>query len=394
MGVTWKCVDRDAGMPMDADGGDGGDGADEPKFTCNQCEAGANNVCDMDASRCVECLIDDDCRGAVSINKVCDPSNFTCVGCLADSDCKVATKPICNKTILTCESCSTDAQCAAKVPNPGICMFHQDGRCATDEETIYVRYSSGCAMALGSGGTRATPYCLSQLGIDAVSQAQSLVVLQGPDPLTEWAVAAVPQAPITVVGQASATINPGARVGVRVSAGTVHIRALKIASGSNTGVVADSGADLRLDGCVVESNAKGGVQIDGAAFDITNTVIAKNGSTATPGCGGWAGACFNNVLGAPRFLNNTVLANVGTGVACSGSTTTLAGSIIYNNTLEVSLCTVSSCCSGDPMLSVDYRLTLNSPCINRIDMSMATARDIDGQSRPRGQMSDCGADEF
>jgi len=46
------------------------------------------------------------------------------------------------------------------------------------------------------------------------------------------------------------------------------------------------------------------------------------------------------------------------------------------------------------MLSVDYRLTLNSPCINKLDMSMSTARDIDGQSRPSGQMSDCGADEF
>jgi hypothetical protein len=117
-------------------------------------------------------------------------------------------------------------------------------------------------------------------------------------------------------------------------------------------------------------------------------------STSTAGCGGWAGACFNGIVRASRFLNNTVVSNVGTGIACNTSATTIVGSIAYGNAPDISLCALTPCCSGNPALTPDYHLTSGSACIDQIDPTMSATHDIDGQTRPRGPMSDCGADEF
>jgi hypothetical protein len=193
-------------------------------------------------------------------------------------------------------------------------MFHQDGRCATDDETIYVKNATGCTA--GAGGTVAAPYCLSQDGINAVVLGRALVVMRGPDALTEWAVATAPMAAITVVGQSSATVNPGARVGVRVSAGQVYIRDLKISAGSNVGVIAEAGAELVLNHCTVTANTKGGILIDGAAFDIENTTITNNGPSADLS---WGGVRLQTLLatGSARLNLLTITGNNPSGVSCS-----------------------------------------------------------------------------
>jgi hypothetical protein len=280
-----------------ADGSEAGDGGDaEVPFRCTgngQCRDGGANVCERDAGVCVECL--------------------------EDGDCPDTTRPICNLSARTCERCTTDSQCLAKVPNPGICMFHQDGRCATDSETIYVKNSAGCTMTAGSGGTLAAPYCLSQDGINTVVQGRSLIVMSGPDALTEWSVMTAPAEPVTVVGQSAATVSPGARIGVRISAGNVSIRKLAVSGGTNVGVVVDGSAELHMNGCTIQGNTKGGIFVDGAAFDITNTTIAANGPGDDMGAA-WGGLRIKNPpANDPKTLQFlTVQNNNQVGVSCSG----------------------------------------------------------------------------
>ena len=58
-------------------------------------------------------------------------------------------------------------------------------------------------------------------------------------------------------------------------------------------------------------------------------------------------------------------------------------------------CWITACCgTGDPLLSSTYRLMTGSPCADKIDMSMSLPDDIDGQARPNGVKSDCGADKL
>jgi hypothetical protein len=369
-GPKFMCEEPNDGSVDSIDGGDARDGAEVP-FRCKG------------PSDCTD--------GGL---KVCEPDAGMCVGCLANSDCSESTQPICNLSTRMCERCTTDAQCVGRVTGPGICMFHQDGRCATDAETIYVKNSTGCTMTAGVGGTTAVPYCFSQLGIDAaVMGPNRLVVMRGPDALRFWTISASGDQ-VTVVGQNAATIAPGADVGIRVSGGNVYIRGLRVTGSSSTGMVVDNGAELHMDGCRVENNVLGGIRVDGAGFDITNTVLAGNRSTSSPGCGGWAGACFNNISGTPRFLNNTVVSNVGTGIACNNNAVTILGSIAFGNTLDVSLCTDTPCCTGNPALTADYHLMSGSPCIGALDSAIAAPDDIDGQIRANGQMNDCGADEL
>jgi len=241
------------------------------------------------------------------------------------------------------------------------------------------------------------PYCVSQAGIDAAVLGTSrLVVMRGPDPLRFWVISASGDQ-VTVVGQSSATIAPGADIGIRVITGNVYIRGLKVTGGSSTGVVVENGAELQMDRCIVESNLKGGIQLGTLKFDITNTVIAKNSGGTDSGGVTWGGVRISAMGPAPastRFLNNTVVQNDPVAFSCA-TDVAVKGSIVFGNTSGPGAgCTITNCCSGDPLLMSDYHLTSGSPCIGQLAAAMAAPDDIDGQLRANGQMNDCGADEF
>jgi hypothetical protein len=419
---------RDAG----SDAGDGaGDGA-EVHTGCNantDCTADPSKpICQQDGGACVGCVKSSDCNDPQAL--VCDTSVNRCVPCLMDKDCTDPTKPICDAQ--ACRACKADMECAAI--GPGVCMAHLDGHCATDAETVYVLNQFGTPNCsndpLAGAGSRTLPFCYSQNGVDStqgkaipppdggtgddagndaseagsggVSPDKSLVVMRGPS-LTPWSFNAANRT-ITVVGQSDAAIMVSGFIGIHVSAGTVFVRSLHVtgAAGPSPAIIADGG-ELHLDRCVVDGNAKGGVLIDGAAYEVTNTVIANNlGATSTIACGAWGGVCIRNLSpgGLRRFLNNTVVMNTPVGIAC-GDAYPILGSIVVpvTNGQATATCAVTSCCDpGDPALSTaNYHLTTAStPCIDKLDPLISTAYDIDGQPRPSpaGGRSDCGADEY
>src|SRR5204863_9123606 len=142
----------------------------------------------------------------------------------------------------------------------------------------------------------------------------------------------------------------------------------------------------------------GGVQVkDGAAFEITNSIIAENSASGLVG-----GVTLPNVPpGKPRrFQNNTVVGNRnGAGVVCAqGSGQLLQGSILFGNAgpaaQHIDCSPVTCCAPGDPMLTGTQRLISSSPCKDKLDPATSLADDIDGDARPQNGMSDCGADEF
>jgi hypothetical protein len=252
---------------------------------------------------------------------VCEVEAGLCVECVTDADCKATARPICDLALHTCGACTTDAQCAAKDPTgPGVCMSHQDGRCAADAETIYVKNATGCVTtAAVNAGTKAVPYCYPQNGVDAVDATRRLVVMSGPTDLRPWTLA-VSGSQVSVVGQAAVTIAPGADVGIHLSAGSLYVRGLRVRNGSLAGVVADGGSDLQMDHCSVESNVGGGIFVDGASFDIVNTTVTGNGPGDDMGAS-WGGLRLKNLLtsGDKNLRLLTVQSNNQVGVSCSGS---------------------------------------------------------------------------
>ena len=297
--MTNTCNSADAGVDAPDAGSDASD-AGETRFRCTM------------PSQCAD-------GGPDGAAAVCEVEAGVCVECVADADCKVTARPICDPTLHTCGPCTTDAQCVAKdATGPGVCMSHQDGRCATDAETIYVKNATGCATG-SNGGTKAVPYCYPQNGIDAVDPTRRLVVMSGSMDLRPWTIA-VSGSQVSVVGQAAATIAPGADVGIHLSAGGLYLRGLRIRNGSLSGVVADGGSDLQMDHCAVEGNVGGGIFVDGASFDIANTTVTGNGPGDDMGAS-WGGLRLKNLLTSGdkklRFL--TVQSNNQVGISCSGS---------------------------------------------------------------------------
>ena len=198
-------------------------------------------------------------------------------------------------------------------------MSHQDGRCASPGETIYVENQSACSDTTGTaGGTSARPFCSLQPAVAAVAAAgtaRDLVVVRGS---VNGAASAFQTSapPISIVGQMSGLIG-GVNPAIHVAKGDLFARDLTLTTVSSVGCQADAGATVRLDRVLVTGNASGGILLDGAAFVITNTTVTNNG----PGDLGffWGGIRAQNIpVGGPAQLTNlTVRNNNQQGISCS-----------------------------------------------------------------------------
>lgn len=124
-------------------------------YTCGLCTSGAqcpSGVCDPDTGRCVECVEDDQCAGAL----VCDRELGLCTQCVDNDDCREplpaclrnevggqcvlcamdadCPEGTCNRDTLSCQGCLSDQDCLEEGlrcnPGSGLCY---DTACAFRE---------------------------------------------------------------------------------------------------------------------------------------------------------------------------------------------------------------------------------------------------------------------
>ena len=151
-------------------------------------------------------------------------------------------------------------------------------------------------------------------------------------------------------------------------------------------------------------NKAGGIKTVGSTFDITNTIIARNGLGTDSGgveFGGVRLGALPDGSGPPRFANNTVVDNMFIGISCQ-LPYDVSTNIFYRNVGggAFGCMTAAECCGSmnpDPKLDASYHLMTGSPCIDKLgETGNMLVGDIDGQTRPwpAGGKLDCGADEF
>ena len=434
--------------------------------TCGPCAAEADCAgrtmtphCDMMTTHsCVACTTDAQCMTADKTKAVCNTANHVCVACLASKDCPDAT-PICDTTMHTCKACASDMECTARstmtpphcdimgtktcvecttsaqctadpkkpicvknacapctsdmqckdksATGPGVCMFHQDGHCATDAETLYVQKPSAGCTGAGGPGTSASPFCVPQAAFDmaATMPAKTLIVLRGPTTLANVEAAPAHGTELSVIGQNNAQISPGANVGIHlVGDASLYVRGVTVLNGADIGIKAEQNTTLRMDRVYVYNNALGGLVLAKASFEIVNSIFDSNG----PGVVGAAG--FGGVyVGTPptgklaRFNFNTVVNNKDKGMACESMSTSMGGLLLSGNATGVEsvncgIDMMTSQSGGTPMFQSgtnDYHLTKTSPCTDFAKgITPTPIDDYDGNARPSGAAADCGAYEL
>jgi len=241
--------------------------------------------------------------------------------------------------------------------------------------------------------------------------------MRGPTLFPVTSTATTSSGQISIIGQNGATTAAGAFVGIHVTAGDVYIRGLTISNGSNTGLVVEAGATIRMDRCYVLQNVGGLLVQSGANFDIANSIFDSNGSekvgTTTTFGGIYLGGAAP-ATGPNRFWFNTVVNNLDRGVICHDLAQALTGMLLSANItgdyLSCAMDATSEWGTGSPIpnngansysfspnLDSTDHLTATSHCKGLIAPTVAhPSDDIDGDPRPKvaGGRLDCGADEF
>ena len=368
--ATFTCAPPDGGVPdlnnsevrPDASPEAGPDVVPEagpdvvPECTVNGECPSEKPICDVGACRaCDVSKVGDGaaCAGRDGARPVCGP-NGSCVECTGatSADCNTdPARPICDLGSNMCVKCSADAECVAKGVGPGICMSHQDGRCAGDGEVIYVENKTGCASntLVGMAGSAGAPFCGPQLAIDALTASRRLVIISGPVAGLQWNAAGA--TPVSIVGRANAALVGGLQSGISISgAGELFARDIVVRRSDAAGISALNAAVLRLNHVTVDANGGGGILVDGAAFEIRNTTITANG----PGQSGavtWGGILLTNPV--PAGLGTielvTIRNNNPVGLSCSAPVTGNGVFASGNTSVDIaSTCGITSCSPAGP----------------------------------------------
>jgi hypothetical protein len=197
-------------------------------------------------------------------------------------------------------------------------MNHTDGHCAVDSETVYVVNKAGCSDT--GAATSAAPLC-SMNGVQLALGTRTVVVVRGSSASANGAIGLSGGKLVSIVGQTAGAITGTIAPALWVS-GDTYARDLKLTSMTTAVLANSSGATLRLNHVSVVNSPGGGILVDGAAFDIRNTIVTGNG----PGMSGatvWGGILINNppAAGPSRLQLLTVQANNLVGIACSAQVT-------------------------------------------------------------------------
>jgi len=277
---------------------------DSDSHACRGCKSALDCINDVAADRpfclssgaCVQCDSDSNCSGNTpfcSPSGTCVPCAMAasnaclsvpgkpvcsaagpCVECLTNSNCSSNANPVCSSDN-KCSPCSDDSDCAGR--GPSVCFSHDQGRCASDSETVTV---SGTDLQSA----------FNQIG----SNGKSLVIVPRPVEKGSWSGPGT----LVVVGKGTtASIGGGpAATGLVVSGGRIFLRGVSI------------------------TNSAGGILINGAGFDIRNVQV-KDNLSGTFGIATWGGILLNNP-GTPKLLKNVqVTNNQDKGVVCSAPIT-------------------------------------------------------------------------
>lgn len=366
--------------------------------------------------------------GCGDLTPVCDEAIQACRGCIADSECS---SDVCHE--LTGE-CIPEGHAIYVAPNgaEGNCTRAAPCRTIGDAynrvtlvrdtikvadgrypERIELKPHNGATNVILSGPDRSWdgPEFVSTLGSNRVDQNMT-VVIEG------ISVIDTPQDGFDVQG--SLTLS---RVLVRASGGNgvagrgpmTRILDSRIETSSNRGVLVNNNSGVAtIERTVITGNRGGGLAIEnGAAYAVTNTIIAGNGSIATTNPGvRIAGTANQGALAVFRF--NTVARNrtqppSTNGVECNRPVV-IVSSIIANPVdpfqPEMSgMCTAQSSLfganapagnlTGDPMFisTADFHILPGSPAVDAAPAAAAPAIDVDGEPRTGVDLPDIGADE-
>jgi len=296
---------------------------------CGACSAGSNG-----------------CSTSHPSTPACGP-NGACVECAADADCSSAAKPACDPKANTCGPCMSDADCAGR-SGPGVCMSHQDGRCASDAETIYVQQTATCATAADpSAGTSNNPFCGADKAAVALSTSRRLIVIRGTVQGASWTLQGSTGDPqVTIIGQQTGTIAGGASPGLQLVGANVFLRDLVVTLSAQIGISASGGSTVRLDHVRIDTNRGGGLLLDSSSFDVKDTTIAGNGPGLLAGDVTWGGIRVQNTPtnAMATFEGITVQGNLGPGILCTTPVTGTSVSAANNSTTDIGpTCGIASC---------------------------------------------------
>jgi hypothetical protein len=229
-------------------------------------------------------------------------------------------------------------------------MAHQDRRCASDGESIYVQFTPACTSdAILTAGTPILPFCSMGPAVIALSMARRVIVVRGTVDGTSTVIQGIPSSSqVSIIGQNDGVLGPPTthQPILHLNGGDVYFRDVTLKNSLDMGMVVDGAATLRLDGVTFDNDSKGGLLLDGAAFDIRNSVFTNNGP-GTIGAVTWGGILVQGTAppGPRSFAQVTIANNKYLGLACSAA---VSGSGIYAagnaGGVEISpTCSVTTC---------------------------------------------------
>lgn len=294
-------------------------------------------ICAADGGTCRVCLSSADdvvCASRSASSPRCEPSLGECVACRGDtqgSDCASAT-PVCDGTSHACRICKAHKECATFGAWPetdsasGICTT--SGACATAGQVLFVD-NRGSATCVASNptrdGTLTHPFCeISEalvspkpyILVRGSSQAYGSIVIPSAAPITLSIVGpglrATPPATISptaintpgvillgdgahaldvtldgvaVTGGAGATSGHGISCTGAAATTQTKLRVFRTVVHSNAVLgISATGCDVTLDQDIIGqlpstmNNAGGGIALASCSYNITNTLVDRNGS--------------------------------------------------------------------------------------------------------------------